>query len=130
MRRLNRRTFLGTTGAVLAASALLPRGMRSADAPIRGGMEAVSLVIGAVVFLQKLRISPDAAFSANDWTAFVIFIVVIGGIGTLYMIALGVVAIVIMPFAPRGLWGVLRDRWGLELFPLSRRVSGLAEKEA
>jgi hypothetical protein len=31
--------------------------------------------------MQKLRISPDAAFSVNDWTAFVIFIVVIGGIG-------------------------------------------------
>ena len=31
--------------------------------------------------MQKLRISPEAAFSVNDWTAFVIFIVVIGGIG-------------------------------------------------
>jgi catechol 1,2-dioxygenase len=32
---------------------------------------------------QKLRISPDAAFSVTDWTAFVIFMVVIGGVGTL-----------------------------------------------
>src|SRR5262249_49477775 len=38
-------------------------------------------MIGALVFLQKLRISPDTAFSVNDWTAFVIFITVIGGIG-------------------------------------------------
>ena len=38
-------------------------------------------MIGALIFLQKLRISPDAAFSVNDWTAFVIFITVIGGIG-------------------------------------------------
>ena len=38
-------------------------------------------MVGAVIFLQKLRISPDAAFSINDWTAFVIFIAVIGGIG-------------------------------------------------
>ena len=36
---------------------------------------------GALYFLGNLRISPDAAFSVN-WTAFVIFIVVIGGIGT------------------------------------------------
>ena len=43
----------------------------------------LTAVIGALIFLQKLRISPDAAFSVNDWTAFVIFIVVIGGIGTL-----------------------------------------------
>jgi len=38
-------------------------------------------MLGALIFLQKLRISPDAAFSVNDWTAFVIFITVIGGIG-------------------------------------------------
>ncbi|WP_334194523.1 branched-chain amino acid ABC transporter permease [Pararhodobacter sp.] len=116
-------------------------------------VSGLTALIGALIFLQKLRISPDAAFSANDWTAFVIFIVVIGGIGTLegpilgtlvffalretladlgtfYLIALGAVAIIIMLFAPRGLWGFLRDRWGLELFPLSRRVSGLAKKEA
>lgn len=111
-------------------------------------VSGLTALIGALIFLQKLRISPDAAFSANDWTAFVIFIVVIGGIGTiegpiigtliffalretladlgtLYLIALGLVAIVIMLWAPRGLWGFLRDRWGLELFPLSRRVTGL-----
>lgn len=94
---------------------------------------ALTSVIGALIFLQKLRISPDAAFSVNDWTAFVIFIVVIGGIGTLegpilgtllffmlretladfgtlYLIALGVVAIVIMLKAPQGLWGIIRQR--------------------
>lgn len=103
---------------------------------------------GALIFLQKLRISPEAAFSANDWTAFVIFIVVIGGIGTLegpilgtlvffalretladlgtlYLLVLGALAIVIMLKAPRGLWGLIRARTGAELFPLSRRVRGL-----
>src|SRR5581483_4970118 len=40
-------------------------------------------MIGALIYLQKARISPDAAFSVLDWTAYVIFIVVIGGIGTL-----------------------------------------------
>ncbi|WP_305986084.1 branched-chain amino acid ABC transporter permease [Roseibium sp. MMSF_3544] len=104
---------------------------------------------GALIFLQKLRISPDAAFSVNDWTAFVIFIVVIGGIGTLegpiigvivffllretladlgttYLLILGLVAIVVMLKAPRGIWGFVKDRTGLEIFPLSRRV---VEKE-
>jgi branched-chain amino acid transport system permease protein len=107
----------------------------------------LTALIGALIGLQKLRISPDSAFSSNDWTAFVIFIVVIGGIGTLegpilgtllffllretmadlgsyYLIALGVVAIVTMLKAPQGLWGLIRARWGLELFPLSRRVRG------
>jgi branched-chain amino acid transport system permease protein len=29
-------------------------------------------MVGALIFLQKLRVSPDTAFSVNDWTAFVI----------------------------------------------------------
>ncbi|MEM5585557.1 branched-chain amino acid ABC transporter permease [Roseibium sp. AS2] len=105
----------------------------------------LTAMTGALIFLQKLRISPDAAFSVNDWTAFVIFIVVIGGIGTLegpiigvivffllretladlgstYLLILGMVAIVVMLKAPKGLWGTLKARTGLELFPLSRRV--------
>ena len=106
---------------------------------------ALTAVVGGLIFLQKLRISPDAAFSVNDWTAFVIFIVVIGGIGTLegpiigtlvffairetladfgtsYLMILGAVAIVVMLKAPKGIWGLIRDRFDLELFPLSYRV--------
>lgn len=106
---------------------------------------ALTTMIGALIFLQKLRISPDAAFSVNDWTAFVIFIVVIGGIGTLegpiigtliffllretladlgtiYLMVLGAVAIVIMLKAPNGIWGLIRSRFDIELFPLSYRV--------
>lgn len=106
---------------------------------------ALTAMIGALIFLQKLRISPDAAFSVNDWTAFVIFIVVIGGIGTIegpiigtliffllretladlgtiYLLVLGVVAIVIMLKAPNGIWGLIKARFDLELFPLSYRV--------
>jgi branched-chain amino acid transport system permease protein len=77
----------------------------------------------------------------QDWTAYVIFIVVIGGIGTIegpilgvlvffilqslladygswYLMALGVIGIAIMLFAPRGLWGLISDRTGI------RTVSG------
>lgn len=102
-------------------------------------------ILGALIFLQKLRISPDAAFSVNDWTAFVIFIVVIGGIGTLegpiigtivyfllretladlgttYLMILGATAIIIMLFAPKGIWGYINSRFGIEFFPLTRRV--------
>jgi branched-chain amino acid transport system permease protein len=102
-------------------------------------------MIGSLIFIQKLRISPDAAFSVNDWTAYVIFITVIGGIGTIegpfvgvivffllretlsdlgsiYLMILGFVAIVVMMRAPRGLWGLVKDRFGLELFPIRRRI--------
>lgn len=112
---------------------------------------AFTAIIGGLIFLQKLRISPDAAFSVNDWTAFVIFIVVIGGIGTLegpiigtilffllretladlgtvYLIVLGLVAIGIMLKAPKGVWGLIRSRFDLELFPLSYRVQTDVDK--
>jgi branched-chain amino acid transport system permease protein len=105
----------------------------------------LTAVIGALIFLQKLRISPDAAFSVNDWTAFVIFIVVIGGIGTIegpiigtlvffllretladlgtiYLMVLGLVAIIVMLKAPQGVWGFIRHRFDLQLFPLGYRV--------
>jgi len=106
---------------------------------------ALTAMVGGLIFLQKLRISPDAAFSVNDWTAFVIFIVVIGGIGTLegpiigtllffalretladfgtvYLMILGVVAIVVMLKAPRGIWGWVQQKFNIELFPLRYQV--------
>jgi len=40
-------------------------------------------MVGALIYLQKARISPDAAFSVLDWTADVLFIVIIGGVATI-----------------------------------------------
>jgi branched-chain amino acid transport system permease protein len=102
-------------------------------------------MVGALIFLQKLRVSPDAAFSVNDWTAFVIFITVIGGIGriegpivgtivffmlrqtlsdlgTFYLLMLGMVAILVMLAAPKGIWGLIVERLGWQVFPLERRA--------
>jgi branched-chain amino acid transport system permease protein len=107
-------------------------------------------MIGAVIFLQKLRISPDTAFSVNDWTAYVIFITVIGGIGriegpiigtivffllrqaladlgSLYLLMMGAVAIVVMLWAPKGLWGAAAERFGWQALPLRRHL--VFEKE-
>lgn len=100
---------------------------------------------GALIYLQKARISPDAAFSVTDWTAYIIFIVVIGGIGSIegpilgvlvffllqslladygswYLLSLGVIGIIVMLFAPRGLWGLITDRTGLQCFPIRRLI--------
>ncbi|MFN3641340.1 MAG: branched-chain amino acid ABC transporter permease [Gemmobacter sp.] len=102
---------------------------------------------GGLIYVQKARISPDAAFSVTDWTAYVIFIVVIGGIGTIegpivgvlvffllqklfadygswYLLALGLIGIVVMLFAPKGLWGLFSARTGIQLFPTRRRLTG------
>jgi branched-chain amino acid transport system permease protein len=102
-------------------------------------------IVGALAFLEKVRISPNAAFSVTDWTADVIFIVVIGGIGSVegpiigtfvffavrwlladygagYMILLGVMAVVVMLAAPKGIWGLIAERFDLHFFPVRRRV--------
>ena len=111
---------------------------------------AMTGLVGALIYMQTARISPDAAFSVTSWTAYVIFIVVIGGIGRLegpivgvlvfwglqtafadygswYLLALGLLAIVTMLFAPRGLWGLIADRTGLALFPIQRRLTLTSE---
>lgn len=106
---------------------------------------AVTTMIGALIFVTKLRISPDAAFSVNDWTVFVIFIVVIGGIGTIegpivgtllyfllrewladlgavYLMILGALAIAIMLTAPKGIWGFIVKKWDFSIFPVGYRI--------
>jgi branched-chain amino acid transport system permease protein len=118
---------------------------------VRGLKRAVYVVAalgsglaGALYFLGNLRISPDAAFSVN-WTAFAIFMVVIGGLGriegpivgalifwvlnkafsdygTWYLLGLGLLAIVTTLFFKQGLWGYAQQRWGWSLFPTQRRL--------
>jgi hypothetical protein len=110
------------------------------------GVAFGTALVGALIFLQKLRISPETAFSVNDWAAFIIFIVTIGGIGrvegpiigtivffllrefladlgTTYLIVLGIMAIGVMIFAPQGLWGFVANRFGWQAFPLARRLT-------
>ncbi|MBI3628138.1 MAG: branched-chain amino acid ABC transporter permease, partial [Candidatus Rokubacteria bacterium] len=87
---------------------------------------------GALIYLNLLRICPDAVFTVN-WTAFMIFIVVIGVIGTIegpivgtlvffllreflaeygswYLILLELVAVAVVLRYPQGLWGLIADR--------------------
>jgi branched-chain amino acid transport system permease protein len=113
---------------------------------------AGTAMIGAMIFLQRLTITPVSGFSLNDWTVNVIFITVIGGIGrvegpivgtivylflrefladlgSVYLIILGVIGIVIMLQAPKGLWGYVADRFGWQAFPLSRRLAPVIAEE-
>jgi len=98
--------------------------------------------MGAVLGLQLLFIQPASSFSVN-WTAFAIFMVVIGGFGSIegpligaliffvlqqtlsqqgstYVLLLGAIAVVMATVAPRGIWGWVVARWDLHLFPVRR----------
>ncbi len=103
-------------------------------------------IAGALYFIAILRISPDAAFGLN-WTAFAIFMVVIGGTGTIegpiigavlfwalnkffadygsgYLIGLGLLAIVVTLRFRQGLWGYAQSRYGWSLFSVKRLLKG------
>ncbi len=101
-------------------------------------------IIGAVVAMNLLRIQPAAAFSIN-WTAYALFIVVIGGFGSIegpiigaviyfslqqtlsqygstYMLLIGIIAVIMATKAPRGIWGFIAKRWDIHLFPVRRSL--------
>jgi branched-chain amino acid transport system permease protein len=102
---------------------------------------------GALITLQKLRVAPPASFSITDWTVYVIFITVIGGIGSFegpiigtvifflireyfaeigvwHFILLGTISIAVILIEPRGLWGLFRRICPGDLIPVSHRPSG------
>lgn len=103
-------------------------------------------MVGVLIFLQKLRISPDAAFSVDDWTGLVIFMAVIGGVGsvegpvigavvffvfrqelynlgTTYLMLLGLLAIIVMLRMPKGIWGWASQHFHWRILPLQQHVS-------
>jgi branched-chain amino acid transport system permease protein len=107
---------------------------------------------GALLALSDLRVQPTSVYGIQ-WTAFMIFMVVIGGIGTLegpivgavvffvlqetladygetYLIVLGVVAVAVVLLAPRGLWGLVGGRGRIQVFPIRYRVLGPAPGRA
>ncbi len=102
-------------------------------------------MVGALIALNQINIIPKSMFSVN-WTAFMVFIVVIGGIGTIegpiigtiifflireYLsdfgewsfIILGVIAVGMMLIAPQGVWGLIKERVDVEIFPVRRLIS-------
>ena len=102
---------------------------------------------GSVTILNTLRVQPDSIFGVQ-WTAYMIFMVLLGGFGTFegpvlgalvlffvqqqfanegswYLVGLGAVAIVVTLVFPRGLWGALVDRFELRLMPVGYQVRQL-----
>ncbi|MEN9507033.1 MAG: hypothetical protein RI958_2959 [Actinomycetota bacterium] len=99
----------------------------------------------AVFYLSNLRVQPKDSFSVSNWIAPIVVIVVIGGIGTIegpiigallyyflrnyfkdyetwYLIGSGVAAILAALYLQPGLWGLARRRYGIDLFPIRRRL--------
>jgi branched-chain amino acid transport system permease protein len=99
--------------------------------------------VGGVLIVSTLYIDPATVFSVN-YSADMLFMVVIGGIGTMegpiigaviffavqekfssygawYLVAIGAVAILVVLIAPGGFWGIAARR-GWSLLPVGYRV--------
>jgi branched-chain amino acid transport system permease protein len=127
------------------------RAAASAGVPVSRAKRIVYLVAaagcgaaGGVLIVNALDVHPDSAYGVQ-WSAYMIFIVVLGGIGSMegpiigtiiffaaqrffsdygswYLVGLGLLAIAAALWLPGGVWGEIRRRTGVELFPLGHRV--------
>jgi branched-chain amino acid transport system permease protein len=101
-------------------------------------------VAGALWLASATSFQPKTYFSVQ-WTAYMIFMVLVGGIGRFegailgaviffvietwfgalgvwYLIGLGVVALLFSLLLPRGLWGEIETRFGISLMPVGYRL--------
>jgi branched-chain amino acid transport system permease protein len=101
---------------------------------------AGAAIAGALWLATAISFQPKTYFSVQ-WTSYMIFMVLVGGLGTFegaiigaviffviealfgdagvwYLIGLGAVALVFSLFVPRGLYGSLSHRTGLQLLPV------------
>jgi len=103
---------------------------------------------GALWVASSITFQPKTYFSVQ-WTAYMIFMVLVGGIGTyegpilgavlfftietlfgatgvVYLIGLGATALLFALLLPRGIWGEVERRLGLQLLPVGYRLSDSA----
>lgn len=99
---------------------------------------------GALWVAQTITFQPPSFFNVQ-WAAYMIFMVLVGGIGTFegaiigaviffvvehflgssgvwYLIALGAVSVLFALFLPKGIWGVIEERFGINLLPVGYRI--------
>jgi branched-chain amino acid transport system permease protein len=99
---------------------------------------------GVLIVANTLFIDPSSIFSVQ-WSAYMIFMVLVGGLGTFegpilgaillfaiqtiftqggpwYLVGLGATATLFALALPRGLWGTIEERLGLQLLPVGYRI--------
>ena len=99
---------------------------------------------GTLTLSTLISFQPKTYFSVQ-WSAYMLFMTLVGGIGTFegpiigavlffvvetffggsgvwYLIGLGASALLFSLFLPRGIWGTLSDRFGIQLMPVGYRL--------
>jgi branched-chain amino acid transport system permease protein len=108
-------------------------------------LAAVGCAAAGTVTLATLITFQPRTYFGVQWTAYMIFMTLVGGLGTFegpilgavvfflietifggsgawYLIGLGAAAVVVSLFFPRGIWGSLTERFGLQLLPVGYRL--------
>lgn len=99
---------------------------------------------GSIYYMAQLRITPAAGFNPS-WANVCIFIVMVGGVGTIegvlvgaliyfvadrffaqygavYMVVLGLMTLLTALYARQGIWGLISSRIHIPLFPVGRKL--------
>jgi branched-chain amino acid transport system permease protein len=102
---------------------------------------------GALWLCSALTFQPKTYFSVQ-WTAYMIFMVLVGGIGKFegaiigavlffvvetwfggtgvwYLIGLGLAAVIFSLYFPKGIWGAIETRFGITLLPIGYKLNVL-----
>jgi branched-chain amino acid transport system permease protein len=102
--------------------------------------------LAGTLYLATAVSFQPATYFGVQWTAYMIFMALVGGLGTFegpiigavvffvlesafgasgvwYLVGLGATAVVFALYLPRGLWGALEERFGIRLLPVGYRVT-------
>jgi len=106
---------------------------------------------GALWLCSALTFQPKTYFSVQ-WTAYMIFMVLVGGIGKFegaiigavlffvietwfgaagvwYLIGLGMAAVIFSLYFPKGIWGAIEQRFGVTFLPIGYRLRILGDRK-
>ena len=106
---------------------------------------------GSLTLSTLITFQPKTYFSVQ-WTAYMLFMTLVGGLGTFegpilgavifflietvfgssgawYLVGLGATALLVSLFFPRGIWGTLTQRFGFELMPVGYRLHRTSDRE-
>ena len=109
-------------------------------------LAAVGCAAAGTLWLATSTTFQPRSFFGVQWTAYMLFMVLVGGIGRFegpiigavifflietwfgatgvwYLIGLGLTALLFSLFLPRGLWGTIEDRFQIRLLPVGYRLN-------
>jgi branched-chain amino acid transport system permease protein len=116
-------------------------------------LAAVGTALAGSIWLANTTTFQPRSFFGVQWTAYMIFMVLVGGIGRFegpilgamlfflaeswlgdsgvwYLISIGMFALVASLYLPTGVWGFIEDRFDLQLLPIGYRLNTRSDANA